>query len=99
MTTFTTTILMKDMFDETIELTCEYEPETMEILSSTPSLRFFNKKEMCDFIQDKFPGAHEISTIEPSIIYAFFGLYIKTNPYNNKAYETCQELCNNNDNT
>lgn len=99
MTSFTTTILMKDMFNETIELTCEYDPATMTILSSTPSLRFFNKKEMCDFIKEKFPGVLEISTIEPSIIYAFFGLYLKTNPYNETAYETCKELCQNNDNT
>ncbi len=90
---------MKDMFNETIELTCEYDPATMEILSSTPSLRFFNKEEMCGFIQAKFPDVQKISTIEPSIIYAFFGLYIKTNPYNELAYETCKELCQKNDNT
>lgn len=92
--TLTNTCIMKNMAEEFVQIMLEYDPATMDVLSSLDGFRFLTKEEMCEFLTKEFPLLNRTGMdIEESIVYSFFGLYIKSNPYFNTAYETCATLC------
>ncbi len=94
MNTITSTCIMKNCSGDFVHILFQYDPKTMGIISSLIGFEFLNKKEMCEYINEKYPAAINDGVVETSIVYSLFGLFIKTNPYFNNASETCEQLCN-----
>ncbi len=91
--TFTTTCVMKDNNNDFVKILMEYDPNAMEVVSSLTGFRFLTEEEMCEFIETTFPGVRENEIIEESIVYSFFGLFVRNNPNFGTAWKTCKEIC------
>ncbi len=91
--TLTTTCVMKNTDNEITKILIEYDPLSMEVVSSLEGFSFLDRKEMCEFIEETFPGVRDSAVIEESIVYSFFGLFVRNNPNFDTAYITCKEIC------